>query len=121
MWTGSQQDAWLPAGSGDAAVVAKLIELGCNPTAVDKMGWTPLTWAASGGHSTILAALLAHGADFHSADEQGRSPLHWSAERGHVEAVDLLVEKFTELKLDLHSPVGSLYILLLNAWDSCRH
>lgn len=87
-------------------MVAKLIELGCDPKAVDKMGWSPLTWAASGGHVNILAALMAQGADFKLADERGRTPLHWAAERGHVEAVDLLVEKFSEQNLDLHGAVG---------------
>lgn len=96
----------MAAGSGDASVVAKLIELGCDPKAVDKMGWSPLTWAASGGHVNILAALIAQGADFKLADERGRTPLHWAAERGHVEAVDLLVEKFTEQNLDLHEAVS---------------
>ena len=93
-------------GSGDACVVAKLIELGCDPKAVDKLGWSPLTWAASGGHVNILAALMAQGADFKLADERGRTPLHWAAERGHVEAVDMLVEKCSEQSLDLHGLVG---------------
>lgn len=91
-------------------MVAKLMDLGCSPTAVDKMGWSPLTWAASGGHVSILAALMARGADFRITDERGRSPLHWSAERGHMEAVDLLVEKFNELNLDLHGPVSKASI-----------
>lgn len=107
----SEVNLLLDAGSGDASVVAKLVELGCSPRAVDSMGWSPLMWAASGGHVSIITALLAHGADFKITDDGGRSPLHWAAERGHVEAVDLLVEKLSEQNLDLHGPVSFLQVL----------
>jgi len=86
-------------------VVLRLIQLGCSHTGVDKAGWTPLMWAAAGGHAGIIGELMARGADFRVRDERGRGPLHWASERGHVEAVDLLVEKYTKNSLDLHALV----------------
>lgn len=63
-------------------------------------------WAAAGGHAPIIRELVAYGADVRICDVRARGALHWAAEKGHVEAVDLLVDKLSELQLDLHAQVG---------------
>ena len=62
-------------------------------------------WAAAGGHAGIIRELMGQAADAAIRDVRARGALHWAAEKGHVEAVDLLVEKLSELGLDLHAQV----------------
>lgn len=97
--------AGLHAGSGDVAVVKQLLSLGCDATAADRIGWSPLLWATAGGHAGVMRELDAAGADILVRDTRGRVALHWAAEKGHVDAVDLLVDRLSELQLDLHTPV----------------
>ena len=70
------------AGSGDTAVVQQLISLGCSPTAVDRIGWSPLMWAAAGGHAGIIRELMGQAADAAVRDVRARGALHWAAEKG---------------------------------------
>lgn len=86
-------------------MVQHLISLGCCPKDIDRIGWSPLMWAAAGGHVGIIKELIAQGADIRIRDVRARGALHWAAEKGHVEAVDLLVEKLSQLQLDLHAQV----------------
>ena len=95
-------------GSGDTAAVERLLQLGCSMLAIDKIGWSPLMWAASGGHAATLRALMTAGADVRIRDVRLRGALHWAAEKGHVEAVGILVDSLSELQLDLHAQVCAL-------------
>ena len=74
-------------------------------------------WAAAGGHAGIIRELMGQAADASVRDVRARGALHWAAEKGHVEAVDLLVEKLSELGLDLHSQVRDRSRVL----NSCPH
>ena len=93
------------AGTGDQALVERLLELGVPMGAADAAGWAPLAWAAGSGHADCVARLLEAGAGVGARDAQDRLPLHWAAERGWAQVVALLVPAMLQAGLDLHVPV----------------
>ncbi|CAI6012456.1 unnamed protein product [Closterium sp. NIES-65] len=57
-------------------VVARLLELGCDPDAADwESGWTALHRACHFGHWAVMGRLLAHNASLSALDALGRTPL----------------------------------------------
>ena len=81
----------------------QLLELGADPLARDKAGWTPLHTAARAGSVDVAAVLLAAlppgGVDALGPGEQ--SPLHRAAFWGHTElCIALLKAGATRGKLD---------------------
>ena len=60
--------------------------------AVDNVGKTPLSWAATGGHGGLVKTLLATGkVDVDSKDEEGSTPLYWAAYNGYEGVVKVLL------------------------------
>jgi hAT family protein/ankyrin repeat protein len=70
-----------------------LCERGAHPDPNDKMGQTPLSWAAEAGYDTFVDLLLQCNADLNSKDVFGHTPLWWATENGHEDTVNLLLEK----------------------------
>ena len=66
------------------------------PHSKDKIGRTPLHWAAQKGHTDIVQALIAKGADVNATVTdgicKGQTPLHRAAENGHTDVAELLIE-----------------------------
>lgn len=93
------------AGSGERALLERLLELGEPVDAPDGGGWTPLLWAAAGGHAGCVAQLLEAGAWVGVMDGRARTPLHWAAERGWADTVTQLVSAMSQSDLDLHMQV----------------
>ena len=57
------------------AIIAALLDAGADLKARDKVGWTPLHWAAVSNESpAIIAALLDAGADPKARDMVGKTP-----------------------------------------------
>jgi ankyrin repeat protein len=84
----------LVAYFGLSEAMAVLIKKGHNPSAIDSMHRTPLSWAAAMGHEAVVRLLLAEdGVDPDSKDGKGRTPLCWSARNGHEAVVRLLLAK----------------------------
>ena len=79
----------LAALRGQEALVVKLVSLGA---AVNKSGWTPLHYAATGGHVRVAAFLLGARADVNALSPNGTSPLMMAAMYGNAETVKLLLE-----------------------------
>jgi ankyrin repeat protein len=48
----------------------------------DKVGGTPLHWAAANGYKDLAASLLANKAEVNAKDNRGETPLHWAAGAG---------------------------------------
>ena len=59
--------------------------------AVQKDGWSPLHYAATGGSAAIVKLLLAKGAPLEARSPNGTTPLMMAARYGNEEAVDALL------------------------------
>jgi ankyrin repeat protein len=69
-----------------------LLGAGAEVDSKNKIGRTPLSWAAENGHKPIVALLLNRGADLNFKDiDHGQSPISWAVLKGHADVVDLLI------------------------------
>jgi ankyrin repeat protein len=59
--------------------------------AVQKDGWSPLHYAATGGSAAIVRLLLSKGATLEARSPNGSTPLMMAARYGNEEAVDALL------------------------------
>ena len=78
----------LAAESGLLGVCRKLVQMNFDVDTENRVGLTPLCYAAVQGHTELVNALLELGAD---ADHSS-SPLKFAITRGHFEVAELLVE-----------------------------
>jgi ankyrin repeat protein len=81
---------------GDTALVKELVAHGA---ALDRPGWTPLSYAASNGHAQIVRYLLANGARPDAAAPNGTTPLMMAAYFGHLDCVDALLAAHADPQL----------------------
>ncbi|MEI7783508.1 MAG: ankyrin repeat domain-containing protein [Betaproteobacteria bacterium] len=75
---------------GQEDMVRKLIGRGAD---VNKTGWTPLHYAASGGHVGILRLLFEHHAFVDPESPNGTTPLMMAAQYGNAATVKLLLDE----------------------------
>jgi len=83
----------LAALRGQEALVVQLTARGA---AVNKSGWTPLHYAATGGHTRVCAFLIGAGADVNAESPNGTTPLMMAAMYGDDRTVKLLLESGAE-------------------------
>ncbi|MES2950081.1 MAG: ankyrin repeat domain-containing protein [Pseudomonadota bacterium] len=79
----------LAALKGYLEVCQQLIARGAD---VNKPGWTPLHYAATGGHLAIMRLLLDNHAYIDAASPNGSTPLMMAARYGTRDAVQLLAD-----------------------------
>lgn len=79
----------LAALRGYLDLCVKLVARGAE---INKSGWTPLHYAATGGNSEIVALLLKHGATVDAIAPNGSTPLMMAAMFGSTEAVRQLLD-----------------------------
>jgi len=79
----------LAALRGQQALVISLVSKGAE---VNKDGWTPMHYAATGGHTRICAFLLGARAEVDSPGPNGTTPLMMAAMYGNAETVRFLLE-----------------------------
>jgi ankyrin repeat protein len=85
-------DEWLNfAADGDEAALARGLENGQDPNAVDDAGVSALMRAARAGHDHIVLHLLAHNAEVDLQNGNGGSALMHAAVEGHAAIVSLLL------------------------------
>ncbi|MVW79913.1 ankyrin repeat domain-containing protein [Bordetella sp. 02P26C-1] len=77
------------AVAGDTERARKLINRGAQ---VNRLGWTPLHYAASKGHIQTAKLLLAHNAMVNAPSPEGTTPIMMAALSGNREMVKLLMD-----------------------------
>ena len=75
---------------GQQSMAERLFKRGA---AVNRDGWTPLHYAASGEDERIVAWLLDRGADIEATSATGNTPLMMAAQYGASASVDALLTK----------------------------
>ena len=86
----------LAALKGQLDLAKKLIERGAD---VNKTGWTPLHYAATGGHLALLNLLLENHAYIDAESPNKTTPLMMAAQYGNAESVKLLLEAGADASL----------------------
>ena len=80
----------IAALKGERALAEKLIARDAD---VNKTGWTPLHYAASGGHLELIRLLLEHYAYIDAESPNGSTPLMMAARYGAIDGARLLLEE----------------------------
>lgn len=75
---------------GHATWVVRLAERGA---AINRSGWTPLHYAASGSEPKVLSLLLERGAQLDARSANGTTPLMMAAGYGAMDGADLLLAR----------------------------
>jgi ankyrin repeat protein len=86
----------LAALKGEIEIAEKLIKKGAD---VNKTGWTPLHYAASGGHAGLITLLLENSAYIDAESPNGSTPLMMAAMYGSVASVEILLQEGADAKL----------------------
>lgn len=80
--------------SGSPASVSVLLSHGAKLSSRDKMGRTPLHYAAQGNSAEVTRLLLSEGANANAADSQlGQTPLFFAAENGFIGVAEILISR----------------------------
>ena len=110
---GCQADSLSAAATnGDSGAIDECVASGCDVSAVDGVGWTPLLRACYHGHAAAARALLAHGADVNGRglDSNQATPLYLAAQQGHVAVVKLLVRSGARVSAATSAGITPLYV-----------
>jgi uncharacterized protein len=86
----------MAALKGQTEFVRRLIVRGAH---VNKPGWAPLHYAATGGHLAIMDLLLEHHAFIDAQSPNGTTPLMMAAMYGTPEAVKLLLDAGADVNM----------------------
>jgi uncharacterized protein len=86
----------LAALRGQLDLVKKLVERDAD---VNKTGWTPLHYAATGGHVPVIEYLLDNSAYIDAESPNGTTPLMMAAMYGSPEAVKHLIQAGADLQV----------------------
>ena len=79
--------------SGDANLVADLLNKGAKVNAKGSNGNTPLHLAVLADKLQVVEKLIEGGADVNAKNNHGATPLHWAALNQNVSIVEKLIEK----------------------------
>ena len=86
----------LAALRGQLDLVKKLVARDAD---INKTGWTPLHYAATGGHVPVIEFLLEHSAYIDAESPNGTTPLMMAAMYGSPEAVKHLIQAGADLQI----------------------
>jgi ankyrin repeat protein len=86
----------MAALKGDMDGATMLLERGAQ---VNKSGWTPLHYAATGPEPRLVRLLIDRGAELNAPSPNGTTPLMMAAQYGSEDSVKLLLERGADPKL----------------------
>lgn len=95
----------LAALKGHQGLAERLIKRGAD---VNKTGWTPLHYAASGGQLPLISLLLEHSAYIDAESPNGTTPLMMAAMYGTPAAVKLLLQEGADPQLKNQQGLSAL-------------
>ena len=72
-------------------IVKKVLEVGCDISAVDSDAKTPLHWACERGHLDVASLLIHGGANISSQCSDGRTGMHLAVQKNHLALVKQLL------------------------------
>jgi len=75
---------------------------------VNKTGWTPLHYAASGGHARLISLLLENNAYIDAESPNGSTPLMMAAMYGSEGSVKLLLQEGADTKIKNQQNLSAL-------------
>ena len=81
-----------------SALLYILCEPGIAADEKDKMGLTPLHWAAQQGDKVSVEVLLKFGANPNVVDRNGLTALHWAASGGNMSCISQLLEAGADVR-----------------------
>jgi uncharacterized protein len=81
---------------GDLASVRALQGAGA---VINRRGWTPLIYAATGGHDDVIGFLLAHGAGIDARAPNGTTALMMAIHEHHPDTARLLITRGADIRL----------------------
>lgn len=95
----------LASMAGMLDVCKRLIALDAD---VNKTGWTPLHYAASGGHVAVVKLLLSHSAYIDAESPNKTTPLMMAAMYGNPQTVELLLTEGADASLKNQKGMSAL-------------
>ncbi|KAL1117602.1 hypothetical protein AAG570_003917 [Ranatra chinensis] len=93
------------ASAGHAAIVDKLLSLGADPNATNKLGRSPLHLCCEKGHEAVCQLLIGKQGSLEAADHQGNTPLHVTVNNKHSQLAQIILEANTAI-LDMENSDG---------------
>jgi hypothetical protein len=81
------------AENGNVDIVIMLLKKGARADVKNKVGGTPLMWAAVYGNHQVVETLLDHHADPASKDEDGMTALDWAKRNNRPKVIAVLQRK----------------------------
>jgi ankyrin repeat protein len=105
----------LAALKGDLETVRALVAGGA---AVNRPGWTPLIYAATGGHDPIVDYLIDHGANLDARSPNGTTALMMAIHEHHARTAQLLIDRGADVTLRNQDGASALSWAKVNNEDA---
>ncbi|CAH2226182.1 ankyrin repeat domain-containing 50 [Pelobates cultripes] len=90
--------AMAAAATGGEQAVRVLLDRGLDENHRDRLGWTPLHWAACQGRRSSCRALIEGGAKVGIRDYEGYTPFLLASQEGHTGCVELLLNRSSHIE-----------------------
>ena len=108
----------LAAFDGELALVKSLVLQ--KKAAVNKLGWSPIHYAATNGHLEITQFLMANGAQINALSPSETTPLMMSIGSGNDQLIKYLLDNGADLRMRNHEGYTAIDVAQLFGKDDIR-